>query len=79
MSHLRDIVVVHGVPTSNKTWRHHWFWVRGNWRAEFDPKHLPANEHVFNEVRGQVDWSIIEIFKEEKGIIKLALTVEEES
>ena len=44
LSHSRDIVMIHRVPTSNKTWRHHWFWVGGNWRAEFDPKLLPKNE-----------------------------------
>ena len=64
LSHLKDVVVVHGVPTSNKTWRCHWFWVGGNWRAKFDPKHLPANDHVFNEVQGKVDWSTIKLSEE---------------
>ena len=72
-------MIVHGVPTSNKKWRRHWFWVGGDWRAEFDPKHLPANECVLNEIQGQVEWSTVDLFEEQKGRIKLVLTVEEES
>ena len=79
MSHLKDVVIIHGVPTSNKTWKCHWFWVEGNWRADFDPKLLPENERVFNEIQGQVDWSTVSLSKEQKERIKLALSVEEEN
>ena len=71
-------MIVHGITTSNKTWRRHWFWVGGSWKAEFDSKLLPKNEHVFNKIQGQMDWSIVDLSEEQKERIKLALTIEEE-
>ena len=79
LSHSKDVAIIRGVPTSNKTWRRHWFWVGGNWRAEFDLKLLPDNERVFNEVQGQLNWSGARISKRQRERIGLALTVEEES
>ena len=79
LSHSKDVVIIHGVPTSNKMWRRHWFWVGGNWRAEFDPKFLPKNERVFNKVQRKLSWSSVCLSEEQKERIKLALTVEEES
>ena len=48
-------------------------------RAKFKLEYLPADEHVFNQVQGQIGWSTIELSIEQKRNIKLALTVEEES
>ena len=76
---MKDVVIIHGVPTLNKTWRRNWFWVGGNWRADFDPKLLLEKEHVFNEIQGQVDWGTVSLSKEKKERIKLALSIEEES
>ena len=40
---------------------------------------MPANERVFNEVQGQVEWRTIDLSEEQNGRIKLALIVEEEN
>lgn len=78
-SQVKDAVIIHGVPTSNKNWRRNWFWAGGRWRADFDPELLSEEEVVCNQVQGKVNWGAVELSDEVKARIRLALTVEEES
>ena len=71
--------MIHELHSSNKTSRHHWFSVGGNWRAKCNPKNLPRSECVYNEIQGQMTWSIIELSKGLRHNIKLALSVSDES